>query len=213
MTQIPTRLPERAYLIAYHVEKQKMTPGSSHAELVRAAALVELFLAGRLADDDGKVSVTGRRTDDRVLDAVLDQISESKPRSWKHWVKKNHQATYEAVRERLAAERVIKVEEARLLGIFPKKNVTVRDTRVVRELVAGLRGAVLGGNPAAQLDVRDAALVALVAAVELNTVFSGRERRDCRDRIAQLALRAGPAAKALRSVVREKQADAASAAG
>jgi hypothetical protein len=225
MTQIPARLPERAYLIAYDVEKKKMAPGSNHAELVRAATLVELFLDGRLVDDDGKVSVCGQRpdnrtddrpdnrTDDGLLDAVLDQISASKPRSWKHWAKKNHQATYEAVRERLAADRMIKVEDARLLGIIPKKNVTVRDTRVVRELVADSRRAVLGGVPVAQLDDREAALAALVAAVELNTVFSGQERRAHRDKIAQLAVRAGPAAAALRRLVQDKQAAVATAGG
>jgi hypothetical protein len=211
--RIPARLPERAYLIAYDLERVKFRGGGTHAHLVRAAALVELFLAGQLEDEGGKAMATGRRTGDPVLDAVLAQIWASKPRSWKHWVNKDHKATYEAVRERLSADRMIKVEDTRLLGVLPRINVTLNDPRVVRELIAGSRDAVLGGTPVAQLDARVAALAGLVAAVELNTVFSGRERRDRRERIAQLATRAGPATKALRSVFVDQNADVPATGG
>jgi hypothetical protein len=204
-TDLPSRLPDRAFLIAYDVEKQKLT-GDSHGQLIRAAALVELTLAGRLVDDKGRPRVVGGRTDDPVLNAVLDQIEQSKPRTWRHWVEKDAKITYQAVRERLATARVISVTDGTVLGIFQKKIVTVRDTRIVRQLVADLRRVVLGGTPADQLDPRDLMLVPLVAAVELNTVFSGRERREHRDRIREFADRAGPAAKALRKVVESQQA-------
>jgi hypothetical protein len=103
---------------------------------------------------------------------------------------------------------VISVSEGTVLGIFPKKVVHVRDTRIVRELVADLRRVVLGGTPANQLDPLAVALVPLVSAVELNTVFSGRERREHREQIRELAERAGPATKALRKVVEDQQAAA-----
>ena len=199
-------LPERAYLIAYDPEKGKLSGGGTHAHLVRAAALVELLLGHQLVDEGGKARAAGGGTDDPVLSAMLEQIRGSKPRPWKHWVNKDRTATYEAVRERLGDLRVIKVERTRLLGVLAKDIVTVHDPRVVRELIAASRGAVLGGTPIAQLDARVAALVGLVAAVELNTVFSGRERREHRDRIAHLAGQAGPAAKALRRVFEDQQA-------
>jgi Golgi phosphoprotein 3 GPP34 len=202
---LPTRLPDRAFLIAYDVEKKKLT-GDSQGQLIRAAALVELTMAGRLVDDKGRPRVTGGRTDDPVLDAVLDQIEVSKPRTWRHWVEKDAKVTYKAVRERLASARVISVTDGTVLGIFQKKIVTVRDTRIVRELVGDLRRVVLGGSAPDELDARDVMLVPLVAAVELNTVFTGRERREHRDRIRELADRAGPAAKALRKVVESQQA-------
>ncbi len=207
---LPTRLADRAFLIAYDVEKQKLTGGNSHGQLIRAAALVELTLAGRLVDDNGKPRITGQRTEDAVLSAVLKQIENSKPRSWQHWVEKDAKITYQAVRERLTANRVITVTESTVLGIFPKKVVHVRDTRIVRELIAELRRVVLSGAPSKDLDPLALALVPLVSAVELNTVFSGRERREHRDRIRALALTAGPAAKALRKVF-ESQAASVSA--
>ena len=205
---LPTRLPDRAFLIAYDVEKHKLAGGDSHGQLIRAAALVELTLAGQLVDDNGKPRETGRRTDDPILDAVLDQIAHSKARSWKYWVEKDAKITYQAVRERLATNRVITITEGTVLGIFPKKVVHVRDTRVVRELIADLRRVILSGVPSDQFDPLALALVPLVSAVELNTVFSGRERREHRERVRRLAERAGPAAKALRKVVESQQATA-----
>jgi hypothetical protein len=202
---LPPRLPDRAFLIAYDVQKQKLAGGDSHGQLIRAAALVELTLSGRLVDDNGKPRTSGTRTDDPVLDAILDQISRSKARSWKYWVEKDAKVTYQAVRERLATTRVIAVTEGTYLGILPRKVVHVRDTRIVRTLVADLRRVVLDGAPADQ-DPLAAALVPLVSAAELNTVFSGRERRAHREKIRQLAERAGPASKALRKVVESQQA-------
>ena len=203
---VPTRLADRAFLIAYDVQKQKLAGGDSHGQLIRAAVLVELTLAGRLVDENGKPRGTGQRTDDPILDAVLDQIANSKPRSWKYWVDKDTKITYRAVRDRLATNRVIRVTQGTVLGIFPKQVVHVRDTRIVRELIADLRRVVLGGAPSKDLDPLALALVPLVSAVELNTVFSGRERREHRERIRGLAERAGPAAKALRKVVESHQA-------
>jgi hypothetical protein len=205
-TDVPRRLTDRAFLIAYDVGKQKLTGGDSHGQLIRAAALVELTIAGRLVDEHGKPRSTGQRTDDPILDAVLDQITNSKARSWRHWVEKDVKITYQAVRERLATNRVIAVTDSTVLGIFPKKVVQVRDTRIVRELIADLRRVVLSGTPSDQLDPLAVALVPLVSAVELNTVFSGRERREHREQIRRLAERAGPAAKALRKVVESQSA-------
>lgn len=203
-----TSLPTQAFLIAYDVERQKLAGGTTHGILVRAAALVELSLGGQLEDENGKARPTGRGTSDPELAAVLAQIAESKPRVWKYWVAKDHKATYQAVRGRLVLDRVITVEEVKLLGLIPKQHVTVRDTRDVNQLIAQARQAVLGGAPVERVDPRAAALVSLVAAVELNTVFSGRERREHRERIRELAERAGPASKALRKVVEDQQAAA-----
>ncbi len=210
-TEIPAGLAARAFLIAYDVERAKLT-GANQAELVRAAAMVQLSLAGLLIDENGKALVSGRRTNDPVLDAVLDRIADSRLRSWKHWVTTDPKSTYRGVRDRLAADRVIRVEEKTLLGVIPRKIVTVRDTRIVRELISGARATVLGGTPVEQLDAGQAALVALVAAVELNTVFNGRERRQHRDRIRRLTERAGPAVTALRRAVEDQHAATAASA-
>lgn len=207
----PTALTDQAYLIAYDVAKGKLS-GTNRGQLVQAAALVELTWAGHLADAEGKPRATGTHSGDPVLDAVLDRIAGSKPRPWKHWVEKSHKETYTAVRDRLAQRRVLQVTGRKVLGLFPVTDVVVRDTRTVRELVAGARRAVLAGVPAERVDRRDVALATLSSAVELNTVFSGKERRAQRDRIKDLTGRTGPAATALRKVVKDQQAAASAAA-
>lgn len=208
----PASLADRALLVAYHLEKKKLA-GSHREELVLAAALVDLTRQGALTDEGGKAVVTGKRTGDPMLDAVLDRIAASRrPRSWQHWATKDHAVTYRAVRDRLAERRVIAVTERRILGLFGVTDVSVRDTRIVRALVADLRRAVLGGIPADRLDPRDTDLVALVCAVEFNTVFSGRERREHRERVAGFALAAGPAARGLRKAIESEQVSSAAAA-
>jgi hypothetical protein len=209
-TQIPAGLAARAFLIAYDVERKRLT-GANQAELVRAAALVELSLTGVLTDQNGKARDSGRRTDDAVLNALLERIAESRLRSWKHWVTSDAKSTYRAVRDQLAADRVIAIEEKALFGVIPRKIVTVRDTRIVRELISTARATVLSGAPVGKLDAGEAALVAMTAAVELNTVFTGRERREHKDKIRQLTERAGPAVKALRRAVEDQHAATAAA--
>ena len=197
-------LPTRAYLIAYDVERQKLT-GNSPNELVQAAALVQLSLAGLLTDENGKAQASGGRTGDPVLDSLLDRISDSRLRSWKHWVTSDPKLTHRAIRDRLAAERLITVEDKPMLGLIPRQLVTVLDTRIVGQLITETRSAVISGTPVDRVGPEPAALAAMVAAVELNTVFSSRERREHRDKIKELAERSGPVVKALRKAVEEQQ--------
>jgi Golgi phosphoprotein 3 (GPP34) len=209
------RLAEQALLIAWDRQKQKLT-GSERTTMVSAAVLIELWLDGALAPDPKRAVPTGRPSRETRGDApgraeLLARIAAGpKPRTWKYWVEKGSKDTYRAVRTHLAKERLVRLEDRRFLGFAVAPRVTVRDGRLVGDLVERCRRAVLGAVPVDQVPVMDAALVAVVAAAELNTVFSGKERRAHRERIAGLSERAGPAAKALRSVVSEHQAAAAS---
>lgn len=212
-TTIPTRLADRAYLAAYHLDKQRLT-GDNRAQVLSAAMLIELWLAGALSDES-KTAVarastrTGHPVSGREAELLSLVRDSGRPRRWKSWVRRDAATTERAVRARLAQQRVIRVEERRLLGLFDRPKVTVRDTRVVRELVARCRRAVLDPTPVQQVDPLDAALVAIVADAEWDTVFSSKERRAHRARIAELRARSGPAAKALRDVIRQDQAAAA----
>jgi Golgi phosphoprotein 3 (GPP34) len=210
-TELPKGLADRAFLVAYDAERKKLA-GAGLGLLVRAAALQELLDAGLLVDDGGKARVGRGRTDDPYLDALQQRVAASaKPRSWQHWVAGQEKEAYLSMRDRLADARLVRVERVRKFGLFPCTQVHVRDTRPVRDLRARLRRAVMEGSPLQGLDPRDAALAPLVAAAELDTVFSGRERRTYRDRVKALGERSGPVAKALRKAVVAKQAAAASA--
>ncbi|MEV5413689.1 GPP34 family phosphoprotein [Thermopolyspora sp. NPDC052614] len=208
---VPETLPAQLYLLAYDQDKHRLAGGMYFRYLLRAAALTELLFSGRIADESGKVRPVehARPLDDPVLAQVLQQISESKPRSWQHWIRTHGKATAKAVRDELEAGRWIKVELQRPFLIFSRTVIHVRDPRVVKRLAAEVSAAL--SAPLTRVEDREAALVALAATAELKTVFPRKRRRTHKDRIAALQERGGPAAPALRKVIQQAQAAAAAA--
>ncbi|WP_141584300.1 GPP34 family phosphoprotein [Actinomadura sp. WMMA1423] len=206
MVDVPDSLPARMYLLAYDLRKQRMTRGGTRLGYVlRAAALTELYLDGRLGEERRR-PVPGTPGDDPY--GVLAQIAASRPRSWQHWVRKDARSIVPTVREELARGGWIRVRSRRVLGLFPHQDVTVKDPRVVKALWGGASSA-LRGRPVAHVNSYDAAAVALAAAGELKTVLPGADRRRHRRRIEELTARTGPAAVAVRKVIRQMNAAAA----
>ncbi|MFB4295530.1 GPP34 family phosphoprotein [Actinomadura sp. NTSP31] len=209
MVEVPDTLPARMYLLAYDLRKEKLTVrGQELGYVLRAAALTELFLDGRLEDRRGR-PVPGTPGEDPY--GVLAQISASRPRSWQHWVRKDGRAFARTVRDELVRDGWIRVRGRRRLGLFPYEEVTVRDPRVVKDLWGGASSA-LRGRPVAHVNSYDAAAVALAAAGELKSVLPGPERRRHKQRIKELTARSGPAPVAARKVLRSQRAAMASGA-
>jgi Golgi phosphoprotein 3 (GPP34) len=204
----PASLADQLFLLAYDPRRQRIAGGSNHGILIRAAALEELRQAGHLGDEFGKVRATGRHVDDAVLAGLLREITEStKPRPWKHWVARGEKGTYRAVRERLEERLIILVETRRVLLIFPVIRATLREPGIVDELRTRFQRILTGVGAAS---AHDAALIGLAAAGELGTVLPRPLRRQYRDRIK--ALSQGPVPPALRRIMQERKAAAASAA-
>jgi hypothetical protein len=209
---VPRSLPARVYLTAYDTQRKKLTRTSRLHHLVRTAALEELTLRGLIADRDGTVVVAGHRTTgDPVLDDVLSRIRGSKPRNWKHWVGKQGTKTRNALRDQLAAERVIRVERRRILGLIPHSDVTLRDGRAAKELQATAARALTGATPTPRLDPRVVSLAAIAAIGELDTVCKGSVRRENRNRIKELIALSGPAVPALKKVLADEAGAAVAA--
>ncbi|QKG20529.1 GOLPH3/VPS74 family protein [Actinomadura verrucosospora] len=208
MVEVPETLPARMYLLAYDLRKQRMTArGAQLGYVLRAAALTELFLDGRLEERRGRPA-PGTPGDDPY--GLLARIAASRPRSWQYWVRKDARPIVRAVRDELERGGWIRVRGRRVLGLFPADEVTVKDPRVVKQLWGGASSA-LRGRPVAHVNSYDAAAVALAAAGELKSVLPGPDRRRHRRRIAELTARSGPAAPAVRKVIRAQRAVAASA--
>ncbi|MDI5981338.1 GOLPH3/VPS74 family protein [Amycolatopsis magusensis] len=189
-------LPARVYLLS--CRGGRVPDRQRVGYLVRAAALTELLLCGRILDQDGLVgAVPGGSTGDAVLDEVLGQIVEGGSRKWRHWVRKDHRRALDSVEEQLSAERAIVLTRTR---VFRLRRVEVRDTASVERLRATVDKALRGNGAVSQ---EDAALVALVAAVELKGVVPGRERRRNKERLRELEDHGGAAIPALRKVFKE----------
>ncbi|MBW8485515.1 GOLPH3/VPS74 family protein [Actinomadura parmotrematis] len=205
MVSTPETLPARMYLLAYDLKRGRIVR-SNLGLVLRAAALTELYLDGRLAED-GRRPMPGTPGDDPY--GVLAQIAASRPRGWQHWIRKDRGAIVAAVRDELARDGYVRVERGRRFGLLPCTRVTVKDPRVVKGLWGGARSA-LRGRPVAHVNSYDAAAVALAAAGGMRTVLTRRERRQHKARIEELTARSGPAAPALRKAIAAQEAAAAS---
>jgi Golgi phosphoprotein 3 (GPP34) len=207
MVELPDSLPARMFLLAYDLNKQRLAvTGDQLGYVLRAAALTELFLDGRLIEDKRRPKPDTPGDDPY---GVVAQIADSRPRSWQHWVRKDAKAMVRTVRDELAAAGYVRVRRHRRLGLFPHVEVTVKDPRVVKSLCRGALSA-LRGRPVAHVDGYDAAAVALAAAGGLKTVLPRPERRRHKRRIEALTARTGPAAPAVRKVITADSAAAAS---
>ncbi|MEO3785159.1 GPP34 family phosphoprotein [Actinocorallia sp. B10E7] len=207
--EMPDTLPQRIYLLALDPERGKPPVGTHLNELVRAAALTDLYLSGHLADEKGRAVVAVRHPcHDPVLEAVLEELASSKPRKWQHWVGRRGRQTTLAVREQIANGGWARVEERKILGLFPTYRMTPRDPR----LRGRLRGRVSAAlrDPLSRVDPVDAALVALTEAGKLRGVLDRKAKRTHKRRLKDLAERTGPLPKALKRTL-EAQNAAASA--
>lgn len=210
MVEIPDSLPQRMFLLAYDTRKRHLAlRGERLGFVLRAAALTELYLDGRLGEERGK-PVAGTPGPDPY--GLVAQIGASRPRAWQHWVRKDARAMARTVRDELESGGWIRVRPRRALGVFPTASIEIRDPRVLRTLTGGATSALLG-RPVAHVNSLDAAAVALAAAGEVRTVVPRSENRRNRARIAELTARSGPAAQGLRKAVRQQHAAMASAGG
>ncbi|MDH6113841.1 hypothetical protein P3T36_005647 [Kitasatospora sp. MAP12-15] len=208
---LPDTLPGKLYLLALNPEKGRPVGRADLGLLLRAAALTDLLQRGLLLDvpGTGGPSVDGRAPQELspVLTELLGRISESKPRSWGWWIRLRDRPAgtarpARAVRDELAAAGWIRLEEHRLLGLFPSTRISERDPRVRKALLAIVSTTLRGRL--SQVEQADAALVALAGAAQLRTVLTWRQRREYRERLAELTARSGPIPRALRAAIRER---------
>jgi hypothetical protein len=149
---LPESLPARLYLLAYDTEKNRVTAQSRLGLVLRAAALADLYLAGRVTDENGKARATGDRrpTSDPLLDEVLQQVTEHRPRSWQGWIA-HGQPAIRTVRTQLEAGRIIRVEHRRILPDRVELLDRIAVQRYADEVRAELR------RPASRTEPRTAA--------------------------------------------------------
>lgn len=202
---LPESLPARLYLLAYDTEKNRVTARSQLGLVLRAAALADLYLAGRVTDENGKARVTDDRrpTGDPLLDEMLQQLAEHQPRSWQGWIARG-QPAIRTVRTQLEADLYIRVERRR---IRPDR-VELLERPAVQQYADQVRAEL--PRPASRTEPRTAAVLVLAARGEISTLISRSERRDHQEHLDELAVYTGPIADALRKAWRAKKAQAAS---
>ncbi|MFF4256719.1 GPP34 family phosphoprotein [Streptomyces sp. NPDC001663] len=168
------------YLLAHDDAAEGPYDRSRTQLLVRAAALADLALRGRLGEDRGTVTVTGTEpTGDPVLDGVLRDAAAG--RGWKQLVRRHRKRTLTEVEDRLAAAGILTVKAPR--SRFGTRRSTMTDRAVPAVLRARVSEALQGDGPVWEIPAADAALLALAAAGGIRSVVSRQDRKTFRARI------------------------------
>ncbi|QUH01975.1 GPP34 family phosphoprotein [Saccharopolyspora erythraea] len=206
-------LAAKTLLLAYHLDKQRLTHRRFLGIVLRGAVLTELSAGGLLIDSDGKAkAVATSRPVDPVLAGAFDEISSSRPASWKNWVRRNARDTFGLVRDDLAARGVIEVESRRTLGVFQTDRITPTDPAAVQQLQRHVVDVLFGSTPVHEVDREDAALIGLAGAGELLRKHASiGELWKQRKRIKALAEHGGDAVPATKVVIDRIRAAAANA--
>ncbi|WSQ06730.1 GPP34 family phosphoprotein [Streptomyces sp. NBC_01231] len=170
----------RMYLLAYDDSAEGPYHRSRTQLLVRAAALIDLALRGRLREDGGTVTVTGTQpTGDPVLDGVLRDAADG--HGWKHLVRRHRKRTLTQVEDRLVMAGLVTVKAPRTR--FGTRRLTVTDPAVPAALRARVSVVLHGDGPVQEIPAADTALLALAAAGGIRSVVSRQDERTFRARI------------------------------
>ncbi|QIY75513.1 GPP34 family phosphoprotein [Streptomyces sp. RLB1-33] len=167
------------YLLAHDDAAEGPYDRSRTELLVRAAALADLALRGRLREDGGTLTVSGMETaGDPVLDGVL---RDAAGRGWKQLVRRHRKRTLTEVEDRLAVAGLLTVKAPRTR--FGTRRLTVTDRAVSAALRARVSAALHGDGPVQEIPVADGVLLALAAAGGLRSVVSREDQKTFRARI------------------------------
>ncbi|GAA2214640.1 hypothetical protein GCM10009850_101050 [Nonomuraea monospora] len=200
-------LTRSAFLLAFDLRKERLTNRGELGYVLRAAAMSELLLEGSLADEAGKARAVREPADagtGSLRAIVWEQISGSPPRSWRRWVAKDPAKAVRAVRDELAADRLIRVERHRVL-FFPVERIVPRKAYLSRRLAERVGRAIRGGQPVGRVDQDVRVLAALAAAAGAKAILGRGEARRYRHRIEQLAAPVEPIATALRKSLESRR--------
>lgn len=190
MTGVP--LAEELLLLAYDDTTGKATMPRISLDLGMAAAvLVELALAGRIAYDDGSLSVIDPTPTGGVFtDEVLSRIAADTPHTPASWVQRLRHGLRDRILGDLCRQGVVRDVDETELGFIHVHRYPVVDTSVEAETRQRLAEALTG---AAAPDERTAALATLVVVLRMETALgvSGETAADARRRLEEIASGAG----------------------
>ncbi|GAA2302205.1 GPP34 family phosphoprotein [Streptomyces kunmingensis] len=186
-------VPARLFLLAYDTGKDRGAGAPDLPLAIRAAVLAELAGRELVHEVDGIVTpVLGARTDDPVLDQLMELIEESRPRKWRGWITHRARSTHALVREGLVEDAYLRPGRRRVLGLFPSTHYALERAGYVEILRAEVLGAATGPTPPAEVPREDATLAVLAASGHFRALLSSRDRRHHKTRLEALAHRAGP---------------------
>jgi hypothetical protein len=199
-------LPQLLYLLCYTVEKGKfeLTNLQGRGQLLRAAALTELTLDGRLNAEGGRVVQSPTEPPhDPFLAEVWHDVPAQKPKRWLPLVHNKAHTAEKPIREQLAATGAITIRYERWLKLLAVDRVAVNDPQQVLALQERARNAVLRGTDLAAIPMDELTMAVLAAEVEVTSVFTGKERREHKQALKTLGAHFDSVVPGLRTALRD----------
>ncbi len=155
------------------------------------AVLVELVMSGRVssagpADDAKKGRLLVRDTspiDDPILDQALDRLDAKDPVKAQRAVELLTKGLRPAVLERLTDRGLVRREEHKVLGIFPRKSWPAAAAEHEKGVRARLSKALVGGQAP---DVHTGSLISLLDAVDALHKVVTDDRKQLKARAAEI---------------------------
>lgn len=154
------------------------------------AILMELQILNRLDSDPDRLwvvdaSPTGQEEFDRVISMIRSHDREESPQWWIKEIGRQCGDFKDSLITRLVDRGILKVQDKRVLWVFPTRKYPLIDNREVMEVRARIRALVMSDDIP---EPRDIILIALMRACELeDAVFTGEERKEYRARIDHLS--------------------------
>ncbi|MEU4672033.1 GPP34 family phosphoprotein [Amycolatopsis sp. NPDC023774] len=193
-------LAAQAYLLACDPGKGRIRRRSHVALLVRASAVTDLLLRGRLTVSHGRVSATGRGpTGDLLLDDLLTGLADEGPTRLRRLLRRDSADTLHSLELQLAAAGILR---SHVMPVLRRKVLRLADRSPADDARATVDRALRG--PLSGVDTRAAALAALAAAAQVG--FTRRSSRRHAERLAELDEVAGSAVPELRGLLRARRA-------
>ncbi|KIF73424.1 hypothetical protein QR77_04545 [Streptomyces sp. 150FB] len=183
---MPHTLPQRMYLLSYTVEKEKFETNNLQfrGQKLRAAALVELILAGLISIAPAKrekvVRSASPSPSDSFLAEVWHETTPEKPTSWLDLVHLRAHTAESAVREQLVTLGDITLDEKsrKKLSLLSQHQVTVMHPEHVLALREKSRETVTLGLDPATIPFEDVAMTVLATESDVgHHIFSRSEAR------------------------------------
>ncbi|WP_326837258.1 GPP34 family phosphoprotein [Amycolatopsis rhabdoformis] len=189
-------LAARAYLLGCDSDGGRVRRRGDAALFVRAAALTDLLLRGRLRVAGGRVSASGAGpTGDLLLDDVLAGLADEGPTRWKRLLRQGSADTLHSLEQQLVAAGVL---HSRVTPLWRRTVVRLAERAPADAVRATVDNALTA--PLSEVDARAAALTALAAATRIG--FTRRSARRHADRLRALDEVAGSVVPEVRAVVR-----------
>ena len=183
---------EEVMLLSLKDEKGTIESGARYQIALGAAILADLLLNGRLEVEQEKKKkfarvINDRSLNDELLDECLARVKDHKKRQQLHvWVSRfaNTKRLKHRVAESLCRQKVLRIDEDKVMGLFKRRIYPEFDPKPEREIIARLKKAIFG---AGQVDPRTMALIAVAQAANLlKNAFEKKRLKDRKDRIKKI---------------------------